>query len=61
METKEIYNNKDNIHIFLKIQNPKSNKNAYYSISKENKILNLKILFLEKMIVTVILIIEEFF
>ena len=39
METKEIYNNKDNIHIFLKIQNPKSNKNAYYSISKENKIL----------------------
>ena len=39
METKEIYNNKDNIHIFLKIQNPKSKKNAYYSISKENKIL----------------------
>ena len=32
METKEIYNNKDNIHIFLKIQNPKSNKKAYYSI-----------------------------
>ncbi len=61
METKEIYNNKDNIQIFLKIQNPKSNKKAYYSISKENKILNLKILFLEKMIVTVILIIEEFF